>query len=625
MGESWDARLKFQRYLAVLRFTRPAVFHHFQHGAVIRGTISSALGVHYFPHGLIPFACESGRVRFEVGEKYRIGITVVGMAEKGRSLPDRLSEGLRRIGREKPSHRGPLPVLGGNFNLLSFEPIPPPDLAREQEALAGRTQITLRFLSPFRLERPQEFIVKGAKYLNQECFPPQQFLSRLWNHLFNLENGRYATIEEITSSCLPVPADVRTDPLNLQWIDIPDDGKPARKPEQPKGITLGGIVGRVVFTGLSDNWKEAISLGRHLHVGKSTAFGQGRYIIEEVAEGVSDPFRPSASLLERVADPNMLDKALSHVLSRPEAPGVDNVSWSDFALSRNFLLENLSRDLLEGRYKPSPLLWSVEPNDNGRLHAFATPTVRDRVAQQAACEVLGPAVEILLEDCSYAYRKGFSRKGAAQAVWEAHEEGYRFVLDADITSLFYSVDWERLFGKLDALFPFEPLIGIVKEWIRAPVIFEGKHIERTRGLPLGPDISPLIAKLFLSEFEDELLGRDFRIVRQDDFVVLCKDMEATRKAKKESEEVLTRLGQNLIIGKKDARSLDNEFPFLINSICCSSAFVNGIDTEIISQPPCDSLVPSSLWLAQVPLQTVKILSPRKSAATRRLKKKEDSV
>jgi hypothetical protein len=164
--------------------------------------------------------------------------------------------------------------------------------------------------------------------------------------------------------------------------------------------------------------------------------------------------------------------------------------------------------------------------------ATASAAAAARAAQRAAAEALGPAIDVLLEDCSHAYRNGFSRGGAARALQRAYEEGYRHVLDADIESLFDAVDWPRLEAKLGALFPFEPLVPLLTAWMRSPVVFDGRTIARRRGLPRGNPVSPLLAKLCLDQFDEELLSRDCRLIRYgDDFVVLTKEAETARRAR----------------------------------------------------------------------------------------------
>ena len=70
-------QIPFERYLLTLRLTAPARFH-FLHGGVLHGLLSAALERHEPPVEVAPFAPESGRARFDTGEAYRFGLTLVG-------------------------------------------------------------------------------------------------------------------------------------------------------------------------------------------------------------------------------------------------------------------------------------------------------------------------------------------------------------------------------------------------------------------------------------------------------------------------------------------------------------------------------------------------------------------
>ncbi|HSK81411.1 MAG TPA: hypothetical protein VLQ45_33465 [Thermoanaerobaculia bacterium] len=183
----------FERYLLTLRLTATARFH-FLHGGVLRGLLSAALEQHELPVEVVPFAPESGRARFDTGEAYRFGLTLTGpeAANAGKIL-----RGLERVGRQAPrSTDGPPPTLGGNFRLEAAEPLPAADPDAEAAALAGLDALTLRFLSPLRLERPEALQKRGATFLNEECFPAAHFLDRLWSRLFRFLQGRFPTAED---------------------------------------------------------------------------------------------------------------------------------------------------------------------------------------------------------------------------------------------------------------------------------------------------------------------------------------------------------------------------------------------------------------------------------------------
>ncbi len=251
----------------------------------------------------------------------------------------------------------------------------------------------------------------------------------------------------------------------------------------------------------------------------------------------------------------------------------------------------------------------LQRKPDGRVRPLAIPTVRDRLAQRAVGESLNSSIDAIFEDCSFGYRKGFSRQRAARVIEEAKGRGYRYLLDADISAFFDNVDWQRLFQKLHALFPYEPAVELIKAWVRVPVVFDSRRIERRRGLPQGAPISPFLANLFLDEFDEELLGRDFRLVRdREGFVVLCKNLNEARNAREKAQTALERLGFSLHQAKTDIRAIDTGFTYLGYLFCRSlvaeetaPAYDGNWDL-----PP--DAAPSASWLAQVPFERVKALA-----------------
>ncbi len=400
----------------------------------------------------------------------------------------------------------------------------------------------------------------------------------------------------------PLPTGLTAEPGHLLWLDLPVTGGPRKKP-----YTLGGVAGAVRLSGVPDDWLPLLVLGRHLHAGAGTAYGFGRYRIEETAAGFPEVFLPAASALELAARREVLAEALDHVAAESTVAGEDGVTPQEAATAPELQLAGISRDLATGRLRPSPLTGFLQPKDDGGVRPLAVPTVRDRVAQRAVAQVLAPAIDTLLEDSSYAYRKGFSRAGAARAVERAYEEGYRFVLDADVEAFFDNVPWKRLFDKLAALFPLDPpLLGLLEGWVQAPVVFDGRTIDRARfrrGLPQGAAISPLLANLYLDELDEELARQGFRMIRYaDDFVVLARDVAEARRAQEAAREALAGLGLQLNREDTALRSIDMGFSYL------GYLFVRSLVLEQPAKEPASPPkllmpedVPAASWLAQVPL------------------------
>jgi len=600
-----------ERYRLTLRLTAPARFH-FLHGAVVRGLLSRALADHELPVGVIPATPESGRATYQAGEAYHLGLTLVG---EDRSLASDLLDGLSRAGRATPDGQRS-PTLGGNYELEAAERLEPLDLDAETAALGAacakdagvNSALTLQLLSPLRLERPEPLKVRGAAYLNDDCFPASHFLDRLAARLRRLAGPDLARP--------PAVGDATATPQGLTWIDLPVPGVPGKG----RSYTLGGVLGRVGLAAVPEDWLPWIVLGRHLHVGASTGFSFGRYRIAEIDDAFPEPFRPARSTLQRAAAHERLEEALDHVLESSDAAGEDDVEPDEFARGSERRLGEIAHELTTGRYRPSPLTGCLLRKAGGGLRPLAIPTVRDRVAQRAVAQVLAEAVDTLLEDCSYAYRKGFSRAGAARALEIAYADGYRYVLDADIAAFFDAVDHRRLFAKLDALWPLDPVVDLLREWVRAPVVFDGRTLARDRGLPQGAGVSPLLANLFLDELDDEVLGAGFRLVRYaDDFVVLARDLEEAQRAQTVVQEALADLGLRLAADKTAVRSFDAGFTYLgylfVRSLVLESEKPD--EGEEPPRAPLPTDVPAESWLAQVPFARVRALVAGSAGARRK--------
>ncbi len=385
------------RLAITLRLASPVAFP-FEHGGVLRGLLSRALERHKLPDGLVPFANESGRVRFAAGDRYRFVVTLVG---DDRGLATVLLAGLAQVGGRMAA--GTAPVLGGNFVLESTESLPTVDLDAEMASVLDEETLELSLLSPLCLPRGRSEGGSGAGLFDRAYFPAVAFLDRLQRRRFYLEHGRYPDVDERAGMAEESSTAVAT-VRHLLPADIVVRGTGALK----EGYRIEGVRGQVRFDGLSDSEKLRLVAGMFLHLGKSVAFGMGRYTIRGTSDHSSSWLGGSSSLLERVAEPAVLEKAVAHV-ERNRAASRERVKGSGPAGAEPIpdrLVGDLSRALLGGRYDSGPLSGFVIPKDDGGVRPLAVPSLRDRVAQRAAVEVLAPIVDCLLEDASFAGSSG---------------------------------------------------------------------------------------------------------------------------------------------------------------------------------------------------------------------------
>jgi RNA-directed DNA polymerase len=133
--------------------------------------------------------------------------------------------------------------------------------------------------------------------------------------------------------------------------------------------------------------------------------------------------------------PATLAAAWKRVRSNRGAAGVDRQSVERFERHAPKYLDELHRELREGRYRPSAVRrqWIPKPG-NAQGRPLDIPTVRDRIVQSALRHVLEPIWEVKFADQSYGFRPGRSCKDALRRVDELLRAGFTWVVEADIQS-----------------------------------------------------------------------------------------------------------------------------------------------------------------------------------------------
>jgi CRISPR-associated protein Cas1 len=251
------------------------------------------------------------------------------------------------------------------------------------------------------------------------------------------------------------------------------------------------------------------------------------------------------------------------VAANDGAPGVDGISVNKFDVIFERHLEQLHIELTTFTYHTLPLRRYEIPKPNGKIRQLAVPAVRDRVVQSSALIVLQPVIERELEHCSFAYRPGLSRLNAIEYIRKLRNEGYQWVVDADVEAFFDNVEFGLLLRRFRELVPEHHTVALIEQWVKADVLVGGKRNTRTKGIPQGAPISPLLANLFLDRFDEELLKHNHKLVRYaDDFVILCKTKPRAEEALKLTEDVLNLLALRLNREKTRLTSFDQGFKYL---------------------------------------------------------------
>jgi RNA-directed DNA polymerase len=245
------------------------------------------------------------------------------------------------------------------------------------------------------------------------------------------------------------------------------------------------------------------------------------------------------SLINQVYEYRNLEDAFKAVKANKGAPGIDGVTIEQFEQCLEQNLREIQRQLRERRYSPQPVKRVYIPKANGGQRPLGIPTVRDRVVQQALKNVLEPIFERIFLNGSYGYRPG---KSALQAVARAVgiiEQGYWWVVDADIKGFFDNVDHEILLDLVNEQVSDGKVLKLIRLFLESGVL-KGDILEETpTGTPQGGVISPLLANIMLNHLDRRLGEEGFIITRYaDDFLVHCKTEHDAKKALERTTEIL---------------------------------------------------------------------------------------
>lgn len=216
-------------------------------------------------------------------------------------------------------------------------------------------------------------------------------------------------------------------------------------------------------------------------------------------------------------------------IKRDAAAGVDGETWHSYGVNLADNLRDLSSRLARGAYRAKPVRRAFIPKADGKQRPLGVPALEDKIVQRATVEVLSAIYEVDFAGFSYGFRPGKGQHNALDALavglWARK---VNWVLDADIRSFFDTLKHDWIVKFIEHRVGDRRVVRLIRKWLAAGVLEEGKRIRSEEGTVQGGSISPLLANVYLHYAFDLWVQRwrsqahrgDVIVTRYaDDFVV----------------------------------------------------------------------------------------------------------
>ena len=222
------------------------------------------------------------------------------------------------------------------------------------------------------------------------------------------------------------------------------------------------------------------------------------------------------------------------------AAGIDRQSLSNFASNLSDNLDQLLFELKTKQYQPQPVRRVEIPKEGGGVRLLGIPTVRDRVVQQTLNDLLTPIFEEQFHPSSFGYRPSRSCHDAInKATMFIRRYDMQHVVDMDLSKCFDKLDHELILRSIRKRVTDGSVLELINQFLKSGVMVDGHWQQTELGSPQGGVISPLIANIYLDEFDQEMRKRGHRIVRYaDDILIFCRSRAGAENALEQATKIL---------------------------------------------------------------------------------------
>src|SRR5207245_5580361 len=170
-----------------------------------------------------------------------------------------------------------------------------------------------------------------------------------------------------------------------------------------------------------------------------------------------------------------------------------------------------------------------------RSRQFGIRMAKGRAVLMAVVGAIVPLFEDDLMRCAFGFREEKTARMAVRSIAEKTQAGYSHVVDVDLKSYFDTISHELLLELVGRRVGDVRVLRLIRAWLKAGVMEDGKVTHPDRGSPQGGVVSPLLSNIMLHEVDrqwcrgDGTMSNSVVLVRYADDMVLLARTESEAK------------------------------------------------------------------------------------------------
>lgn len=264
------------------------------------------------------------------------------------------------------------------------------------------------------------------------------------------------------------------------------------------------------------------------------------------------------SLYDRMLHEKTLYEAFKCVKASGGTGGIDRQDIGSFETCIGDNIRRLVKELRDKSYTPMPVRRVEIPKENGKVRMLGIPAVRDRVVQQALLTILQPIYEEDFHPSSYGYRPGRScHQAISKASMFMRKYELNNVVDMDLSRCFDTLKHDLIVKFMRKRVTDGSVLRLVEKFLKSGIMSGNVIEEVVEGSPQGGVISPLLANIYLNEFDQFMMKRNYRIVRYaDDILILCETERSAKHALNVASDFLEKV-LKLTVNKEKTHITDS--------------------------------------------------------------------